>query len=51
METGSANLTVINQVGMKLPITGTHTTLILISVGVGLMTFALVQGKRKQEKK
>lgn len=50
VEKGSANLTVINQVGMKLPITGTHTTLLLISIGVGLMTFAMVQGKRKQEK-
>lgn len=50
VEKGSANLTVINQVGMKLPITGTHTTLLLISVGVGLMAVAMVQSKRKQEK-
>lgn len=49
VENGSANLTVINEVGMKLPVTGTSTALILVIAGGALMAFALVK-TRKQKK-
>ena len=45
---GSANLTVINQVGKKLPITGTSTTIIILLVGTGLMAFALIRSRKQK---
>lgn len=46
VETGSANLTVINEVGMKLPVTGTSTALILVLAGGSLMAFALIKSRK-----
>lgn len=49
VENGSANLTVVNEVGMKLPVTGTSAALIIVIAGSVLMIVALVIG-RKQKK-
>lgn len=47
-DTGTANLTVINEVGMKLPVTGTSTALILVILGGAVMAFALVKIKKQR---
>ncbi|XCP83575.1 SpaA isopeptide-forming pilin-related protein [Roseburia hominis] len=46
IEEGSGNLTVVNQVGMKLPITGSNMTIICLGAGIVLIFLAL----RKKEK-
>ena len=50
---GSANLTVINTVGKKLPVTGSSATLILIGAGIVIVTGSAVYmvRKKKQSKK
>lgn len=45
---GAMNLTVINQVGSKLPVTGTPVVLILVLSGSILMTVAVLSSKRKR---
>ena len=50
-ETGNTNLTVINNTGTKLPVTGTHTVLILFTAGAGLMILGVVKIRKGQEKK
>lgn len=47
------NLKVVNQIGMKLPNTGSHVTLLLVIVGIGCMIAALwgQQKKGKEEEK
>lgn len=45
---GTINLTVINQVGSKLPVTGTPVVLIMVLSGSILMTVAVLSSKRKQ---
>ena len=47
-EEGTINLTVINQVGSKLPVTGTPVVLIMVLSGSILMTVAVLSSKRKQ---
>lgn len=47
MSDGAANLTVINTVGKKLPVTGASAMLIFISAGIAMMTYALVKGRRE----
>ena len=49
VEDGSSNLTVINAVGKKLPITGSSVALIMLVAGTALVTGAFVYGKRKEE--
>lgn len=43
-----ANLTVINTIGSKLPITGSSATLIILGAGIAFMTAAGLFGKRKR---
>lgn len=45
-----ANLTVINRVGKKLPVTGTYGIVLMFAAGISLMIFASVQTRRKREK-
>lgn len=47
-EEGTINLTVINQVGSKLPVTGTPVVLIMVLSGSILMTVAVLGSKRKR---
>ena len=47
-EEGTINLTVINQVGSKLPVTGTPVVLIMVLSGSILMTVAVLSSKRKR---
>lgn len=49
VENGSMNLTVVNQVGMKLPVTGTHAVLIMVLVGAGLMAFVVISYRKKKD--
>lgn len=44
---GSMNLTVVNKVGTKLPITGSPMTLLMMSLGTGAMVYSI---KRKNNK-
>lgn len=43
---GSANLTVVNKVGAKLPITGSSMTLLMMAAGTGIMTYSLKRKKK-----
>lgn len=47
---GSGNLTVINKVGSKLPITGSSGTLIVLTLGVGMIVVANRIKTKKEEK-
>lgn len=40
VENGSANLTVVNKVGSKLPVTGSNLTIIMLGAGTALMALA-----------
>ena len=42
---GSMNLTVVNKVGTKLPITGSQMTLLMISLGTGAMVYSIRKKK------
>lgn len=46
---GSMNMTVINKVGKKLPVTGTSAVLIMLTAGAAMMTGAVVKGRKKKE--
>lgn len=43
------NLKVVNQTGLQMPETGTHTTLILVAIGVACMITALLRQLKKGE--
>lgn len=45
---GSMNLTVINQVGKKLPVTGTPAVMILIGTGVAMMAWAIGKAEKRK---
>lgn len=47
---GKANLTVVNRVGKKLPVTGTYAIVLMFAAGIGLMILAAAQTRRKREK-
>ena len=47
-ETGKINITVINTVGSKLPVTGSVATIIMLAAGAGLVMFYL-SGKKKDK--
>ena len=46
VDDGSANLTVVNKVGSKLPVTGSNVTILMLGAGAGIM----VLGYRKHKK-
>lgn len=48
-ENGSFNLSVVNEVGRKLPVTGSSAMLALIGVGVLLMLIAVKKERKKHE--
>lgn len=43
---GTINLTVVNQVGMKLPITGTSVAIMIVIAGAALMVVAIVRSRK-----
>ena len=45
---GAMNLTVVNQVGMKLPVTGTSSLIVILCAGTGMMICATAFRKRKK---
>ena len=47
-EQGNANLTVVNKVGSKLPVTGTPALAILLITGTGLMAVAVAKARKKE---
>ena len=49
VDKGNMNLTVVNEVGKKLPVTGSTATLIILGGGAALMTGAMLS--KKKEKK
>ncbi len=51
VEDGSANLTVVNRVGSKLPVTGTPAMAALLLTGCGCMLISIVLVKKKGTKK
>ena len=50
MSTGKINLTVVNQIGRKLPVTGNSATLIMVLSGSVIMGYAIIRKGRKNEK-
>ncbi len=50
VDDGSLNITVINKVGSKLPVTGSGATIALIGLGSTLMTGALAVSRKKSKK-
>lgn len=50
LEDGSANITVVNQVGSKLPITGSNGTVILLAAGVVIMTVSDAYAYKRHKK-
>lgn len=51
VEDGSANLTVVNKVGSKLPVTGSGATVVLLSLGSSLMAGSLALSRKKNREK
>lgn len=49
VEDGSADIQIVNQVGMKLPVTGSSATLIILGAGVALMAGAAVASKKMKK--
>jgi fimbrial isopeptide formation D2 family protein len=47
VDTGTVNITVVNQVGTKLPVTGSSATVIMLGAGVVLASIAIAKNKRK----
>ena len=47
VETGTANITVVNKVGVKLPVTGTPALMLITIGGVALMAAGIVFSKKK----
>lgn len=50
-ETGKINITVINAVGKKLPVTGSVATVVMLVLGTGLVMFYLFGKKKNEDKK
>lgn len=48
---GSANITVVNKVGSKLPITGSNATILMLGAGAGIMllSYKLYARRKKEE--
>lgn len=49
VEEGSANITVVNQVGKKLPITGSSALVVMLGAGVAMMGTSIVKSRKKKE--
>lgn len=49
VETGKINVTVVNTMGSKLPVTGSVATVVMLTVGVGVVVVCLF-GRKKYEK-
>lgn len=49
VEQGSLNITVVNKVGSKLPITGSGATVALIGIGSTLMAGSLINSRKKNK--
>lgn len=49
VETGSANLTVINTVGKKLPVTGSSVMLLMLGAGTVLVGFSYARLKKNKK--
>lgn len=49
VEEGSANITIINKVGKKLPITGTPAVMVMMTAGAALMSGAIVKSRKKKK--
>ncbi len=47
--TGTAFLTVVNQVGAKLPVTGSSATIMLVAVGAGLSAVGFIKSKKNRK--
>lgn len=48
-ETGAVNITVINTVGTKLPVTGSSATILMLAVGAGLVMFFVITRKKEDK--
>lgn len=48
-ELGSINLAVVNQVGVKLPVTGSQVMILLVAAGILLMSVSVWRGKKRHE--
>lgn len=49
VEDGSGNLTVVNQVGMKLPVTGSVLTVLMLAAGTLILVYTLKKKKVKND--
>ncbi len=49
VETGTVNITVVNQVGTKLPITGSSATIIMLGAGVVLSSIAIAKNRKGKD--
>lgn len=47
---GKVNLTVLNQIGKELPVTGNSATLLMVLLGSGLMSYAIIRKSKKKKK-
>ena len=50
VDEGSLNVTVVNKVGSKLPVTGSAATISMIALGTALMAGSFVASKKKNKK-
>ena len=49
VEDGSANITVVNTVGTKLPITGSNGIVVAVGLAIGLSALGMVANKKRKE--
>lgn len=49
VETGTANITVVNQVGTKLPVTGSSATIIMLGAGAVLSSIAIAKNRKGKD--
>lgn len=49
VDKGELNITVINEVGKKLPVTGTPALVALYAAGIGMMTVVAVKSRKKED--
>ena len=50
VQDGSLNITIVNTVGTKLPVTGSSMTVIMLGAGIALFTVAYVVNKKTKTK-
>lgn len=49
VETGTVNITVVNQVGTKLPVTGSSATIIMLGAGAVLSSIAIAKNRKGKD--